>query len=59
MDDFSQFYCPHALADGTFGLGGIRWSSPQQCYLHRLRTTGNTKTATYLATADWQWIKKK
>ena len=26
-------------ATSTFGLGRRRWSSPQQCYLHCLRTT--------------------
>jgi len=29
---------PLLAATSAFGLGRRRWSSPQQCYLHRLRT---------------------
>jgi len=35
-----QSYClmPLLTATSAFGLQRIRWSSPQQCYLHCLRT---------------------
>ena len=29
---------PLLTATSAFGLGRKRWSSPQQCYLHYLRT---------------------
>jgi len=43
LEDFvgAKFYCPHALADGNQRIrtgDRRRWSSPQRCYLHCLRT---------------------
>ena len=32
---------PFLMATSTFGSGRRRWSSPQQCYLHCLRTLFN------------------
>jgi len=56
LEDFvgAQFYCPHALVDGNqrIGLGRIRRSSLQQCYLHCLRTEydrGSQMTRTFLS----------
>jgi len=31
-------WCKLLMATSTFGLGRRRWPSPQQCYLHCLRT---------------------
>ena len=39
-------------ATSAFGLGRRRWSSPQRCYLHRLRHNTTVITLQQLLTAD-------
>jgi len=40
-------HMPLPAATSAFGLGRRRWSSPQQCYLHCLRTVSLMKLCSY------------
>jgi len=42
---------PLLTTTSAFGLGRRRWSSPQQCYLHCLRTVG--RLTSVLAVKRW------
>ena len=50
-------HMPLLTATSTFGLGRRRWSSPQQCYLHCLRTIPATDNV--MSHVTWCNIKRK